>query len=125
MKSTLFDPAKYQQNSPKQLNSLPRVTVRLRRDLGSLSSSCTPIISTAEPRLGSIGDPVVMISSITVWSKSSRVASAKCGYGMLLSVTQLAFGPDNRDEARGGGSGTEVSRRLDQYIPAHHTTQQA
>src|SRR4051794_26260592 len=79
MKSRSFDPDKYQQSSPKQLNGLPRVSVLLRRARGLTSSTRTPTSSTASPLVGRIGCPVLTSAPIKSRSRSSSVSPAKYG----------------------------------------------
>src|SRR5258708_17268970 len=77
MNSMSFVPARYQHSSPKQLNGFPRVSVRLRRALGFVSSRRTPVSSTAEPLVGLIGTPEVRIPLMTDRIKSSSVSAGE------------------------------------------------
>src|SRR5262249_51652434 len=93
MNPSSSDPAKYQHNSPKQLNTRPRVSVLLIRALGLVISMMEPAISSVAPLVGFTGSPLFRICSKTFRSASSRVAAQNKLLGMRL-IEILALNTD-------------------------------
>jgi hypothetical protein len=88
MKRSLSLPAKYQNISPRQLNRRPLLSVRLRRALGFLSFSMTPINSTVFPRVAPIRPFRVSSLVMTCKRRSSSVFSDIYIHGRALMASR-------------------------------------